>query len=123
MRYNNSTIKLICQYSIKKNLYKIKKNLHKTIDKRILLCYNVIEVANATFEGGDIVAYDYSELLGKIKTKYGTQHAFADALGITPNSLSAKIQHKSDWGQNEMYKACELLDIPRSKIPIYFFSL
>ncbi|MGM9598642.1 MAG: DUF739 family protein [Faecousia sp.] len=65
--------------------------------------------------------YDYSNLCGDIIKCYGTQAKFADALRISERSLSLKLNNKVGWKQDEMIKACELLDIKLSEIPDYFF--
>ena len=38
--------------------------------------------------------FDYSKLRGRIKEVYGKEGAFADALGITPKSLSDWLNNK-----------------------------
>lgn len=67
--------------------------------------------------------FDYSELLGKIKAKYGTQSDFAEALGMSLSTLNQKLNNKSDWDTPEMVKACELLDIELADISQYFFKI
>ena len=64
--------------------------------------------------------YDYSKLSGRIVEKYETQAKFACAMGLSERSISLKINGKVGWKQNEILKACELLDIPVSQIYIYF---
>lgn len=66
--------------------------------------------------------YDYSKLCGKIREKFGTQGAFANALGISSSTLSYKLNNKVQWSQEEMWKAVELLGEAKSKIPAYFFT-
>ena len=66
--------------------------------------------------------YDYSKLSGRIVEKYETQAKFACAMGLSERSISLKINGKVGWKQNEILKACELLDIPVSQISIYFFT-
>ncbi len=68
------------------------------------------------------MAYDYSKLSGKITEKFKTQAAFANALGITERTLSHKMNCKKFWKQNEMFLACDLLDIPVNEISTYFFT-
>lgn len=66
--------------------------------------------------------YDYSKLLGKIKEVYGTQAAFAEAMNMGNTSLNFKLNNKSEWSQDEMEKAMELLRIPRMSVRTYFFT-
>lgn len=69
------------------------------------------------------MAYNYSKLNGKIVEVYGTQCAFASALGISEKALSNKLNNKSRFDQAEITKACKLLSIPDSKTHVYFFTL
>lgn len=65
---------------------------------------------------------DYNRLRGKIREVFQTQEAFAEALNISQVSLSAKLNGKVLFTQVEMNKSCELLDIPKEFIPVYFFT-
>ena len=64
---------------------------------------------------------DYSKLRGAIREKFGTQDAFAKALGISYASLNAKLNGRTEWKTNEIVKACQLLDIPLEQAHEYFF--
>ena len=66
--------------------------------------------------------FDYSELLGKIKTVCGTQDNFAKAMGFGRVSLSERLNNKLDFKAREIIKACDILGITGSDIPLYFFS-
>lgn len=66
--------------------------------------------------------FDYSKLKGKIKEVFGTQGAFGDAMGMSPVTVSDKLNNKVAWTQPEIKKACELLHIEYASIPIYFFT-
>lgn len=66
--------------------------------------------------------YNYSKLNGKIKEVFGTQSAFAKAMGMGQTSLSLKLNNKAEWSQDEMEKAMELLNIPRTSVRTYFFA-
>lgn len=67
--------------------------------------------------------FDYSELLGKITAKYGTQYNFAIALGVSERTLSLKLNNKVPWTQKEIEKCVHLLELPRRDISKYFFKL
>lgn len=67
--------------------------------------------------------YDYSVLLGKIKEKYRTQAAFAAALGISGVTLNQKLNNKSEWTQEEMFKGLVLLGSGLGQVEEYFFTL
>ena len=66
--------------------------------------------------------FQYNKLHGKIKEVYGTQDKFAEALGIGRVSLSQRLNNKLVFTQNEILKSCMLLNIPKDKIPQYFFQ-
>lgn len=53
----------------------------------------------------------YAELRGAIRAKFGTQEAFAKAMGMHYSTLSSKLRGMTDWTRAEMARACELLDI------------
>ena len=65
----------------------------------------------------------YSKLKGRIVEKFGSQSAFAAAMGWYEARLSAKLNNKSQWTFNEVVKACELLEIPLNEAHLYFFAL
>lgn len=64
-----------------------------------------------------------SKLRGRIREKFGTQEAFADAMKMSHTTLSAKLNGKSEWKRQEIEDACRLLGISAEEIPLYFFSL
>jgi transcriptional regulator with XRE-family HTH domain len=69
------------------------------------------------------MAFDYSKLRGRIKEMYGTQDAFAEAIGIGRVSLSEKLNNKVEFRQREINKSCEVLEIPIDEMTDYFFKL
>ena len=66
--------------------------------------------------------YSYRKLRGRIIEKYDTHQAFARAFGIAPNSLSLKLCGKTQFTQEDIEKAADLLDIPRAEFVEYFFK-
>lgn len=68
------------------------------------------------------MAFDYSKLRGRIVEKYGSQTAFAKEFGISENSFSLKMNNKSKFSSDDIVKAVELLDIPKSEVGTYFFT-
>lgn len=66
--------------------------------------------------------YDYSKLVGKIAEKFRTQGRFSAAMGMSERTLSLKMNNKIDFKQDEIIKACEILEIEHSEIPAYFFN-
>ena len=69
------------------------------------------------------MSFDYSELDGRITARYGTRYAFAEAMALSERTLSLKMNGKVQWKQEEIHKACELLDIDVKDIPVYFFTV
>jgi hypothetical protein len=69
------------------------------------------------------LSFDYSRLRGKIREVFGTQAEFTNGLGINNTTLSAKLNNYTQWNQQEIVRACELLNIDLSEIPAYFFTL
>ena len=65
--------------------------------------------------------YNYNKLKGRIKEKCETQIAFAEKIGITPNSVSRKLNNIHEWSQSEICKSMEILDLSISDIGEYFF--
>lgn len=64
---------------------------------------------------------DYSKLRGLIREKYGTQEAFAQAIGRSVCSVSLKLNGKAEWATDEIRRACDVLGISAEDIPLYFF--
>jgi transcriptional regulator with XRE-family HTH domain len=60
------------------------------------------------------MVWDYSKLRGKIKEKYGTQEAFASAIGISATSLSLKLNNEREFTQAEMNASIEALELPHA---------
>ena len=67
--------------------------------------------------------YNYAKLLGRIVEKVGTQSNFAAKIGLSERSVSLKLNGKVSWKQNEIAKACEVLEIESTDIPTYFFAI
>lgn len=67
------------------------------------------------------MSWDYSKLNGKIVEKCGTQTVFAEKIGLSERSVSLKLNGKIGWKQQEIAKACDILDIHKNDIAAYFF--
>ncbi len=63
----------------------------------------------------------YAKLRGRIVEKFGSQSAFAAAMGWREALLSAKLNGKSKWEFTEVMKVCEMLEIPLDEAHLYFF--
>ena len=67
--------------------------------------------------------YDYSKLIGRIIEKCGTQYNFAKQMNLSERSISLKLSEKVEFKQSEIEKACSVLQIPKTEIMDYFFTL
>lgn len=68
------------------------------------------------------IVYDYSLLIDRIDTLYGSQLEFAKAMGISVSTISKKLSNKVDWRQDEIEKACKVLGIKKEFISKIFFN-
>lgn len=67
-------------------------------------------------------SYEYRKLKGRIVEKYGTMAAFADALGLSKQSLSLKMTGKVGLSQEDIEQWSELLDIQQEDYGIFYFA-
>ena len=65
----------------------------------------------------------YAKLRGKIREVFGTQHAFATAMGVSSVTVSQRLNGKVQWKINEIARACELLGISLEEVSQYFFDI
>ena len=63
----------------------------------------------------------FAKLRGAIREKFGTQAAFADALDMSPATLSKKLSGQTEWTRKEMEDAGRLLGFSPSDNHTYFF--
>ena len=69
------------------------------------------------------MAYKYDKLIGRIIEKFGNRKAFAEAMHMTAESLSKKLNNHRCFDQREITLACQLLDIQDADVNVYFFTL
>lgn len=69
------------------------------------------------------MSFDYSKLRGLIVEKVGSQNNLAEKMGLSKQSLSAKVNNKVAFTQDEMCKIIHILNIPHRDISKYFFCL
>lgn len=65
---------------------------------------------------------DYKLLKLKIIEVFGTQQAFADAMGMSLTALNQRLNNIVQWRTEEIARACELLNIPLHQAHLYFFT-
>lgn len=68
------------------------------------------------------MVWDYSKLRGQIKEKFGTQAAFAKAIGISTTSLSLKLNNEREFTQAEINTSVDVLGVPYSDVESLFFT-
>jgi len=68
------------------------------------------------------MAYKTNKLAEKITEKYGSQKAFAEALGMQESTLSRYLNSGRDWKGSKLIKAIKLLEIPVQEVESYFFE-
>ena len=66
--------------------------------------------------------WNYAKLRGRIKEIFGTQEAFAKAIGISSVSLSKRLNNVLEFTQEEIFNSCEVLNIPLTDMMSYFFT-
>ena len=66
--------------------------------------------------------YEYSKLRGKIKECFSQQSEFAQKLGISDTSLSNKLNNKTAFDQDEIYKIISMFDLNADEALAYFFT-
>jgi hypothetical protein len=70
------------------------------------------------------IIFDYSELCGRIITRYGNYANFADSIGMSRAQLSERLRCKRQFKMEEIFFICSpnILDIPDEDIGKYFFA-
>ena len=66
--------------------------------------------------------FNYSRLRGKIRECGLTEEKLAKAIEMTKNTLSDKLNRKSQFKTVEMYNICKVLGIDLKDIDYYFFA-
>ena len=65
---------------------------------------------------------DYSELLGRMRSRGFTQARLAKSIGISETSMNLALNNKREFKQSEIQKICLSLEIPFEEIAKYFFA-
>lgn len=68
------------------------------------------------------MAKTFPKLRGKIVEVYGNQRAFADALDVSEQTVTAKLNGRFDFSQKDIIKWCNLLGIETKDVSDYFFG-
>lgn len=68
------------------------------------------------------VKYDYSKLRGRIIEKFKTLTNFAKAMGMSLPAVTQRLKNLTYFKQDEIDKACVILNIENYNIADYFFT-
>lgn len=66
--------------------------------------------------------YTYNKLKGRIIEMYGTQKRFAEKLGVSKNSVSKKMNCKTEFSQADIIQWSMLLNLQKDEYGEYFFT-
>ena len=67
--------------------------------------------------------FDYSELRGLIRSKFGTQKNYAKAIGISITSLQERLSNKVPFRQTEIVRTKQLLNLSVERLAEIFFTV
>ena len=67
--------------------------------------------------------FDYSELRGIIRAKFGTQENYAKAIGISTTSLHERLSNKVPFRQTEIVRTKQLLNLSVERLAEIFFTV
>ena len=65
--------------------------------------------------------FNFRRLKGRIIETYGSQRGFAEAMGMSAQMLSSRLNCHTSLSQGEIWHACILLDIAPEEIGRFFF--
>lgn len=65
---------------------------------------------------------DYSKLRGRITEIFGSQSKFSKEIGLSEQSITAKLNKRSMFTQNDIIKWSLALRINTADIGLYFFN-
>lgn len=70
----------------------------------------------------NIPKFNCNKLVGRIIEKYKTRENFAAKVPMSIPTLINKLNGNVDFKRKEMFRFCELLDIPLEQIPNFFYE-
>ncbi len=65
--------------------------------------------------------FDYTNLRRYILYKFGKIENFAEALGVSRQAVSVKLNGKSGFTQDKIIEWADVLEIPAEEVGKYFF--
>lgn len=68
------------------------------------------------------MSFKYNKLKGRIVEVFGTQALFSDKVGVSEQTITAKLAGRSKFSQSDIITWCDALDIDQNDIGVYFFT-
>lgn len=68
------------------------------------------------------MAKTYNRIRGRIVEIFGSQREFAKAIGLSEQSVTAKLNGRTDLSQDDILKWSEALRLEATDIGSYFFE-
>lgn len=68
------------------------------------------------------MGFSYSKLRGRIVEMYGSQKEFSKAVNLSEQSITAKLNGRSDFSQDDIIQWSNVLQIELGDIGAYFFN-
>lgn len=66
--------------------------------------------------------FSYNKLRGKIVEIFGSQKEFSKRIGLSEQSITAKLNGRSEFSQNDIINWSDALRIALDEIGTYFFN-
>lgn len=64
----------------------------------------------------------YSKLRGRITEKFGSQRAFASAIGVSEQTVVKKLNMRGFFSREDIIKWCDALSINTDEVGSFFFA-
>lgn len=68
------------------------------------------------------MSFKYNKLKGRIVEIFGTQAAFSKSIGVSEQTITAKLAGRSMFSQDDIINWCKALLIDQNDIGLYFFT-
>lgn len=68
------------------------------------------------------MSFSYNKLKGRIVEIFGSQALFSKRIGVSEQTITAKLAGRSKFSQDDIIDWCTALDIDQNDIGLYFFT-
>lgn len=68
------------------------------------------------------MSFSYNKLKGRIVEIFGSQSLFSKRIGVSEQTITAKLAGRSKFSQDDIIEWCTALDIDQNDIGLYFFT-